>query len=253
MENSNVTVGNMPIADLINKWSVILDEKMKKLPSKDDFEEIKTHMNDLLKQVEDLKVENQTLKDEIKKIKADKLNESKRLELVEEQQRRKNIIFNGVKLQKRKSLNDVITNICSTKLKLGNSPVVNSTRKLREHNGTCTVLAEMVSANIADEALRRRKLLRGSSIYMDRDLNMKKQQQKNVMITLKKDILSKDKTHRVSVVNEKLKIGNQYFSWNDRNILVCGNQNGHSVINNIYKNIKLEVDYNKLLSKLSNK
>lgn len=253
MQCTGQLVGNMSVADLMRTWSssmsVIFDDKMKNLPTKFDFEEISNHMRELFTQIEALKTENQTLKNEILKIKTEHVNEKRRYEQLEEKLRRKYVIFKGVKEQKSKTLNEIVKTICSTNLKMSHPVAVVSTRKLSAFKGNVTILAEMESEHIVDEVLKRSKLLKGTTIYVDRDLSKGKQQQRKAMISLKKEILSKDKTLKVSVINEKLKVDKQWFMWNEKKELVCGNQNAKLVLNNLYKNVILELDYLKLLSK----
>lgn len=257
MQCSGQSVGNVSVADLMrtlsSSMSELFDDKMKNLLTKYDLEEISHHMRELFTQIEELKSENQALKNEIQKMKTNHLKDNSRFEHVEEKLRRKNVIFQGVKEQKSKSLNEIVKTICNKNLKMNHPVAIISTRKLCDFKGNLTILAEMESEQCVREVLKRSKLLKGTSIYVDRDLSKEKQQQRKAMITLKKEILSKNKSLKVSVINEKLKVAKHWFTWNDKKELTCGNQNAKLVLQNLYKNVILDLDYNNLLSKSNRK
>lgn len=248
-------VGSMAINDLMLKMSVTfentLDEKMKNLPTKDDIEFIKIQINDLVTQVDILKTENQCLKDEVSNLKMDKMVNNQRISLIEEQLKRRNIILRGLS-DNTKAINEEVNKLFREKLKMAD-PILKSTKKIHSHKGKITVVAELESSEAVEEVLKRSKMLANTQIYLDRDLCTEKQQQKRVMIQLKRELVKLRNTHKVSVRDYKLKIGDKWFMWDKHYNLKSGSEDGNKVLKKLYKNdiTNIELNYDKILSKIN--
>lgn len=119
-----------------------------------------------------------------------------------------------------------------------------STRKLYEMHGKIGVVAEFTSGDEVKAIFKNTKNLAGSKIIVERDLTTEKQQDKRVMLQLKKCIME--------VSNEKMKIGAKWFLRNRNKNLVCGNQDVNFVLENLYgSGIKsVNLNYNDILSNL---
>lgn len=250
--NPNQNVGAMSAVSLKAMFSALLEEKMENLATKEDIEVIKTQMQNVTIQVEELKMENQHLKDTINIMQIERKNDNIRLEMIENQFRKKNLIFKGIEA-KNTSLSEAVKNICKNNLKVNRSYIVKSVKKLTSYKGKLAVIAEMESADVVEDLLKRSKLLKGTTLYLEKDLSKAKQQHKKVMIELKKDLVAVDKAHRVSVINEKLKVEDKWFFWDANNNLKCGALNGGAVLEKYYKNVTLDLDYNRILAKVNKK
>lgn len=240
-------VGSISIIDLKKSMAQILDEKMKILPTKEDIEYIKQHVHNIASQVIELKSENQHLKKEILKLKNDRDLDNKKISLIEEQLKRRN--------DKTTAINEEVETFLKKTLKMSGPILLKSTRKISTYKGKMTVVAEMDSSNAVEDVLKRSKMLAKTQFYMERDLSTEKQQQKKVMMLLRRNLLNKFKNHKVSVLNEKLRVADKWFKWDKNYNLVCGSLDGKKVQATMYNSgvENIELNYYTLLSEINNK
>lgn len=251
-------VGNIGLNDLMASVAIVLekalDDKMKNLTTKEDMEFIKNQFHNITSQVDALKLENQYLKEEFLKLKTEREFEIQKLYQIEDQLKQRNIIIRGL-TDKVSGINEEVENFLKNKLKMADPILLKSTRKVSAYEGKMTVIAEMDSSYAVEKVLRRGKMLAKTRIYIERDLNTEKQRQKKVMMQLKKDLLSMDRTHRVQVLNERLRIANKLFIWDKNSNLRCGSQDGKIVLETLYQNyaLNIDLDFNNIWSKINNK
>ncbi|XP_058983909.1 uncharacterized protein LOC131804762 [Musca domestica] len=142
--SSKKLVGNIQVSDLMNMMQKsmegIMDEKLKNLATKSDFEDIKTNVAEIDKKCEDLKNENEILRSEINKLKAERERDNENLRRLVDQSKRKNVIFKGIK--KQGSPKNSVENVCINVLKL-NDLKIKMARTLYTNNGKIGVVAEM--------------------------------------------------------------------------------------------------------------
>lgn len=236
-------VGNMSLTDLMKAMTKILDERLEKLLTKEDLDEIIFKINNMNEKVNELSIENQNLKEDIAKLKKERLEDHRHIMLLEEQIKSKNLIFKGVPTNK--SAFKAVVSILKEKLKIKKRVEIANVKKVQESNKKMTVLVEMRSSYMVRYILRHAKNLSGSSIYIDRDLNCDQMQHKKLMLQLKKDILHINKSKKIKVLNNKLLIDGNWFMWNNKDELVCGEEKAEVVLKSIYgdsiSNVNIEI------------
>lgn len=244
---------NITKNDLIETMSTLLDEKLKNLPTKNDFLEIKENVNEIKSDVSRLENENSTLKDELKQLRESQEKDRRRLQQIEEDLSRKKLIVRGIASQR--SAYHAIKKMCKDNLKINHAVDIESAKKIYDKDQKMTVLVEFKSVGAVSEILKHAKNLAGSSISIDRDLCKERLQNKKVMLQLRKDILKADNSKRVGVKGDKLVVDGKIFAWNSKRILMCGQSEGLEVLQNIYGDIILNVslEYNSILEQINSK
>lgn len=246
-------VGQMAINDLMVFMSNLMDEKLVNLPTKKDFEEIKTNVHELSGKIDKLQSENQALKEEVKQLKEENEKENKQILFLQEHSKRNNIIFKNIDY--KVPLNEAVTDCCKENLKIAKDICIVSTRKLYEKDGKAGIIAEFQSEAIVREVFQHAKNLAGTQIFLDRDLTTEKQKDKRVMLELKKLIQNVSQKHRIKVINEKMRIDQKRFFWNGQKELVSGKQSGKDALKNLYGDaiVSININYYDILSKLTSK
>lgn len=229
-------VGDMTVMDLMgtiqSAMATLLDDKLKNFPTKTDLEGVTTQMSSMSSQLRELTLENQNLKEQLKQLSAEKEKDRQAIIWLEDQVKNKNIIFKGVETQN--SMPEAVKKICDEMIKMPSAVNVRSTRKLYEKNGKMAIIAEFESAEIVEEIFKRTRNLAGTPIILERDLNSIKQQNKKTMLQLRKNILSISRRHRVNVLNDRMRIGAKWFTWNKQHELTCGPLKGEDILKNLY-------------------
>lgn len=246
-------VGQMPIHDLILRMSNLMDEKLEKLPTKQDFEEIKTNVNDLAVKIDTLQAENKALKEEVQQLKEERAKERKEFIYLEEHSKRNKIIFKNINY--KMPLDEAVKDCCSEHLKLLSEICVVSTKKIYENDGKVGVIAEFQTEAMVRDIFQHAKHLAGTGIYLDRDLTREKQQDKRAMLAIKKQIKNISSKHRITILGDKMRINDKRFYWNRQKELLCGKQSGKEVLQNLYGDAtaSITINYNELLQNLNSK
>jgi len=217
------------------------------LEIKNELVEVKEHLGNVDVQMNSLKEENKALREQLEELK--KARETDRIEIsrLVEEAKKKNVIFKG--LQKSEDLKKSVELLCKETLGVQNIHV-RLTRTLFEDNGKLGLLAVMQTEEMAAMVFKNAKKLEGSSISIDRDLTTEKQQHKRVLLQLKKMILDKDKTKKITVRNDTIKIGEHFLFWNRNKELRCGKKCAKDVLRALYgSNIdSICLNYNQLLN-----
>lgn len=89
--------------------------------------------------------------------------------------------------------------------------VLKDVLRLYEAKDKVCAVVEFKTEEMADSIFKNTKKLAGSSIFIDKDLNAEKQQNKKVMLKLKKQLQSLDQTQKILVRNDRMKINNACF------------------------------------------
>lgn len=246
-------VGKMSSIQLIKLISNVLDEKLKDMPTKSDLMIVTENVNDVKMEVSKLADENKLLQEEVQKLRQYREEDQKRMKYLEEDLGKKKIIIRG--LVSQKSTYGAVKKLFNEKLNLGNRVDIEQTRKMFEKDGKMTVMVELKSVKMVSEVFKNAKNLAGSSVYIDRELSSERQQDKKIMLQMKKDILQVDKTKRIAVKNDKLVVDGQVFAWNNNKTLMCGKKPGEDLLKEWYgeKINCIALSYNEILSKISSK
>lgn len=246
-------VGKMSANELINLMSSVLDEKLKDMATKNDVKEVKEDMREVKSEVTRLADENKVLHEEVLKLKEERENDQKRMKQLEDGLGKKKIIIRG--LASQRSTYEAVKKMIKENLKIENRIEIEQTKKIFERNGKMTVLVELRSEAMVSEIFKYTKNLRGTSIYVERDLSNERQKNKKIMIQLRKEILHVDKSKRVAVRDDKLVVDDKRFFWDKNNVLRCGQSTGEEVLKDLYgeKALSITLDYNEIFAKTNSK
>lgn len=115
-------LGLTDIVEIINRSiRSILDEKLVNLSTKDDIDGVKKTMEDCCSQIGQLKMENESLKEEVKILKSERKKDHQDLMRLVEKSKRKNVVFRGI--SKEGNLKENIKKICSDTMNIVNIEV----------------------------------------------------------------------------------------------------------------------------------
>lgn len=246
-------VGNVAVGDLLKMMEAIMDNKLKNLSTKADIVEVKEQINNIDDNIEALKQENKELRDEIEQMKKERIKDHLQTKRLLDQNKRKNVIFRG--LVKQDNPKKTVEHICKDIMKLATVKINMARIIYTDKNNKISVVAELETEEMAISIFKNLETLAGTTIKVEKDLNEERQQDRKVMFQLKSEIISKDKTHKVFVKNDALKIGTKWLTWNPKKQLMCGKQEAEVVLAELYGNgIKsININYNVLLEKINSK
>lgn len=242
--NESQKVNDLSVSDLKNLMKETIQETNK---------EIIESVAILSAQVNLLLEKNKALQEEMEKLRAEREMDHRTITILEDQIKRKNIIFKGIDLEN--NLGEAVKKVCRENLKIQSSVDVKSVKRISNWNGKMSVVAELGSEEAVQDLFKNTRNLAGTTISVERDLNMEKKEQKKVMLQLKKQLLSINRSHRISVRDEKIRIDEKFLIWNRSKELVCGQRKGVDVLYELYGESvnKLNLSYNNLIAKISNK
>lgn len=256
-EKHENAVGAMNPIDLMEMMQMsmakLFDEKLKGLATKEDLDVVKTKVDTFTTKINDVIKENQILKEKVRVLEEDKNKDHVTIVRLEEHIKRKNIIIRGV--CNNKSIYEAVDGIIKENLKIKTPIEFESIRKIYENNEKRTVVAELKTERMIQEILKHTGNLKGTSISIELDLGSERLQDKKVMMQLKRDILFINKSKRVSVRNDKMKIENKWFYWNKNKELTCEGKKAEDTLHLIYGDVMhcLDIVYNNILSKIISK
>lgn len=231
---------------LLEEMKKMMDEMTKDLKSY-----MEDNLNKLKSELSDYRAENNKLQQEIDDLKNERQRDRRLMLQLEDKLKQKNIILRGLNLEADTTA--AIQKVLTNNFKITDHIKINSSRKLFDRNGRMAVIAEVENGAQIVEIFKHAKNLAGSSISVERDLNTDRQQQKKVMLALKRNILTLNQTHKISVREDRLRIADKWFTWNWRKQLVCGSMNGVDAIKGLYgSNLNgISFDFNSILSNLN--
>ena len=138
----DMAVGSMSANELMmimnSSMATLLDDRMENLATKQDIQYVKNKVDSLSEKINLLVVENEALKKEVLLLKEEKCEDRRRILLLENQLKRKNLIFKGIPVNA--SPTEAVKNIIETKLKI-NSPIeIIAGHKIFEKNRQMSVV-----------------------------------------------------------------------------------------------------------------
>lgn len=104
-------------------------------------------INDSIKEVLDevklLRSENEKLREELEQIKYERKQDRRELSNMQDQLRRKNVIFKG--MSSSNAVKEAVEKVCVDNLKLSSAPSIKSSKKIFDRNGKMGVVVELDS------------------------------------------------------------------------------------------------------------
>lgn len=246
-------VGNMDVGELMQMMrttmNTLLEEKLENLPTKKDLEDVKSEITVVAAEMGALKAENEKLKEEVEMLKNMRREDEANIKWLEHQIKSTKLVFKGVTFDK--SATNSIVRVCMENLKV--QPNILSARTVAVRNGFYTIIAEFESEKATTEVLKATGKLAGSSISVDKDLHPRRQRNKRAMLAVRREILAQSKKHKITIRDDKMVINNNWFTWSVNNELVCGKQQGETVLKTLYGVDLKMVNYNDIFNRLESK
>jgi len=101
---------------------------------------------------------------------------------------------------------------------------VSDVRKLHERDGKMMVLVECESQEEAENILKNGHKLRGSQVFLDKDLTLEKQANKMALLELKMFLLATRRETKVKVQNDSINVDGNLMSFNNNKVLMWQGQ-----------------------------
>lgn len=148
-----------------------------------------------------------------------------------------------------------VKKVCNEILKIPDTSILKSAKKLTERDGKVTVLAELDSEESTYIVLNNTKKLSGTNIFIERDLNVERQKDKRAMLRLKKEIGNISNLHRLVVRDDRIRIGDKWFKWSHNKQLICGSLEAEPILKQLYGEqvLSINLQYQYLLNKNNSK
>lgn len=254
-DHREVQGNTMEVTDIIkiikDTINTNLDEKLKLLATKNDLEEIKAEVSSINTELHALRNENRDLKSELIKAKQENENNKKDIIWLENHINTNKLFFKGLKAENTPKKE--VIKILREKLEINTQ--IKSVRKVFEKNGKMSVIVEFDSNSSIAEVFKNTKKLSGTDISIERDMLPTKQLKKRVSLLLKKKIWAVNKQYKISVREDKIKINEKWFKWNNANKLVSENEDGETALLKLYgEAIKsISLDFDNLLLEINSK
>lgn len=207
----------------ISQFRAMFKEEIKSLATKEDLSLIEDKVEDTNKKVDHLE---------------------KRIEYLEKKEKSQNIIISGVVNKSAKDeIIQEVGKIIFGNLKIQDQNAIMDVRKLSERNGKMLVWARMRNIEIVEEIFKRTKELKGTTVYIDRDLTIQEREMKKRLLNIKSKILMVDKSKRVTVRRNKIIVGEMIFNMKN-GVLMYGEEDGLAVLNRMFNNKTLDINSN---------
>lgn len=196
--------------ELMNKMSAIseqmtsMDQKIKKVATKDDLTKLTEDLATVNSKVSVLEEENKALKAALDKVVKEQEDDRKKLRYLEEHAKKNTLIFRNIPT--KPSAQEAVQSVCKNYLKMKNKVEIVATRWISEKDAKMTVSAEFGNESTVDDILKSTKNLAGLTISISRDLSNEKLQQKKAMLQLRKRLLAIDENKQIQVRDYKLKV-----------------------------------------------
>lgn len=250
-------VGDMAVKDLLELMqgsiAKTLDEKLKTLPTKEDFDKINTKIEDVSDKFNNLSAENEILKEKVKTLEEFKELTERRLIHLEDSVKRKNIIIRGIEAQQ--SVYKAVQKLFKDTMKIKPAVEIVTVKKIFEKENKMVVKVELRTEKMVSDVLKFTKNLRGTTIFIEIDLNCDRLQRKKIMLQLKNDILEVNKTKKILVRNDKIRVGDEWLRWDNKQVLVGDKESAETILTATYgeEASKIDISYDSLLTKINTK
>lgn len=214
-------------------------------------EKLGENLKSLLDEIKELREDNGKLRMELNQIKQEQQHDRQELSKVQDQIKKNNVIIKGV--PSSNSLPEAFSKVCVDNLKMTEAPLPRTVKKIFDRNGSMGMVVELDSEGSVYSILNHARNLTGTRISVDRDISTARQEDKRVMLQLKKDIWAVDKSQRIQVRDDRIRIGDKLLQWNLNKELTSNNQNGAEVLKGIYgESIQtVSLDYYSIRNKLN--
>lgn len=213
--------------NILMELEKLLDKKLSALATKED-------LNDILNELVHLRSENRELKKEIKNLNAQNKLVWSRLNDLENRNRRNNLIFKGLKYRENDNAIDIVKNFCVNNLGARSEIGINRAHPLGKNKIDAPLIAHFPNDCDINFVLKNTKKLKGTNIFVHRDFCIDTRKKRAKHFIIKKEIKKFAADKRVAVVQDKLIIEGEVFTWEDEK-LVTGDEEGFEQLSRILR------------------
>ncbi|XP_039284150.1 uncharacterized protein LOC120351331 [Nilaparvata lugens] len=206
----------------------LLDRKLKELATKEDVSGITKTLNTLT-------LENDLLKKDVQRLKAENIRVLNRLDRYEDRSRRNNLIFRGMKFNSNEDCREKVKDFCENVLKCDKQVHVNRAHILGKKRDNAPIIAHIPQDHDINSIMDKTKNLKGTGFVVHKDYSRATRVQRNRLYLLKKEIMKSDSVRSSTLKGDQLVIDGQYFTWREEEGLRCGGECGVEKLNNILK------------------
>lgn len=220
-ESGPEVIGNHQMIDLIRN---MLKEELQQVATKSD-------MDIVLGELKTIKKENEKLSLVVKKLETENKEANRRIEQLERFVCSKNLIFKN--LEDVDDMEPEIKRICNGVLDIAESLDIQSVYKINKREGKTSAIVQFGKPSDISKVLAKTNLLKGTKYGIDRDLTVAARKRRSQLLNVKRQILLKDNSKKISVKGDALKIESKTFYWREGQ-LMCGYKNGVDELSRIY-------------------
>lgn len=208
-----------------------IDLKLATLASKDDLAIYKVELQKVQENTEEVK-------NLVLNVQKDRESDKRRLEMLEREYRNKNLVFKGIPNNNNMNLRNTLEELITVKMDITPVVKIQQVYVLKRAAQNMVVMVRFYTEDDVRRVLEKTRLLTGTAIYIDRDMTEQERSIKQVLMRIRRIILSKlsdadDKTVKVRVQTNCIRIKEYMFKWNGDN-LMCGKESGNNILSQIY-------------------
>lgn len=215
---------NMNVNDLLEKFNIMLDEKIKLLPNKEDFNRLE---NQLIK----LTDENAAMKTEISNLKGQNLQLKNTVDNLIMFSKRKRLIFGGIPIIKEGEEITAVKELCSSILGIKDELLIDRAFKVgRKDRENRPLLVEFIRTSDVVKILKNTKNLKGTGIWVNKDLPYDIRNKKKKLLEIRFKIKTVHPDARIIMSDSFFVYNNKKFHWEDGRGLMTGEEDGVQVL-----------------------
>lgn len=154
---------------------------------------------------------------------------------IEANMKRRNLVIHG--LRKSNDTHEAVKKCLIGKMKLDPGRFnIAGTKRIYELNGTMSVRVEFSNDESVKNVLANVRHLDRSQISIERDLDTVRRNKRKAMIHLKRNLAQKDATIPMEIKNDQLRVGRDWFYWDNNYNFTCNSGDGKTKLNSIFSN-----------------
>lgn len=214
-------IGNLSMSKLLEALRETIKEEIGNFATRNEFDTLKT----------DVKALKDDTNASIKQITDSEQKLEKRIDRLEKIVRMKNIIIKGLPIaQSSDSVEKLTKDLITSTLGIDADKDFEKIVKLSEKGNQMMVLVTFKTVETINEIFAKAKKLKGTHIFISRDLSETEREVQRFLQRIRSNILSVDRTKKIQLKNNrKLVIDGQEYSWKDGK-LWAGKEDGITAI-----------------------
>lgn len=191
----------------ISAFEALLDKKLKPLATKDDLNNFKKIINDVV-------IENKAMKEEILHLKAANRILINKVDDLENRGRRNNLLFWGLSSSDKADCVGVIKEFCKNQLQLESDLQINRAHFLQATGSKKAIIAHLPRDSDIHSILRNCNKLAGTKISVQRDFSLTTRKKRARLLSLLKEVKYKTEC-KVKLSRDMLIVNGTQFSMAD--------------------------------------